>query len=65
MQVTCKLHVKWLKFHMWYMSNFACDLNNFACVSKDDVKSETKKDILNSDEKLDKILKDEWGLKKE
>ena len=24
-----------------------------------------KKDILNSDEKLDKILKDEWGLKKE
>ena len=28
-------------------------------------KSETKKEILNSDEKLDKILKDEWGLKKE
>ena len=26
---------------------------------------ELKKDILNSDEKLDKILKDEWGLKKE
>ena len=26
---------------------------------------EIKKDILNSDEKLDKILKDEWGLKKE
>ena len=26
---------------------------------------ETKKEILNSDEKLDKILKDEWGLKKE
>ena len=25
----------------------------------------TKKEILNSDEKLDKILKDEWGLKKE
>jgi t-SNARE complex subunit (syntaxin) len=24
-----------------------------------------KKEILNSDEKLDKILKDEWGLKKE
>ena len=24
-----------------------------------------KKDILNSDEKLDKILKDEWGLEKE
>ena len=28
-------------------------------------KIETKKEILNSDEKLDKILKDEWGLKKE
>ena len=28
-------------------------------------KEETKKEILNSDEKLDKILKDEWGLKKE
>ena len=28
-------------------------------------KEATKKDILNSDEKLDKILKDEWGLKKE
>ena len=28
-------------------------------------KSEAKKEILNSDEKLDKILKDEWGLKKE
>ena len=26
---------------------------------------EIKKDILNSDEKLDKILKDEWGLEKE
>lgn len=26
---------------------------------------ELKKEILNSDEKLDKILKDEWGLKKE
>tara|TARA_B100000282_G_scaffold227510_1_gene170187 strand:- start:160 stop:528 length:369 start_codon:yes stop_codon:yes gene_type:complete len=26
---------------------------------------EIKQDILNSDEKLDKILKDEWGLKKE
>ena len=25
----------------------------------------TKKEILNSDGKLDKILKDEWGLKKE
>jgi hypothetical protein len=24
-----------------------------------------KKEILNSDEKLDKILKDEWGLEKE
>ena len=24
-----------------------------------------KKEVLNSDEKLDKILKDEWGLKKE
>ena len=28
-------------------------------------KEETRKEILNSDEKLDKILKDEWGLKKE
>jgi hypothetical protein len=28
-------------------------------------KEATKKEILNSDEKLDKILKDEWGLKKE
>ena len=28
-------------------------------------KAETKKEILNSDEKLDKILKDKWGLKKE
>jgi hypothetical protein len=28
-------------------------------------KEEDKKDILNSDEKLDKILKDKWGLKKE
>ena len=28
-------------------------------------KSNTKKEILNSDEKLDKILKDEWGLKKD
>ncbi len=28
-------------------------------------KEETKKEILNSDQKLDKILKDEWGLKKE
>ena len=28
-------------------------------------KIETKKEILNSDTKLDKILKDEWGLKKE
>tara|TARA_A100001011_G_scaffold99969_1_gene105325 strand:- start:214 stop:585 length:372 start_codon:yes stop_codon:yes gene_type:complete len=28
-------------------------------------KSDTRKEILNSDEKLDKILKDEWGLKKE
>lgn len=28
-------------------------------------KEETKKEILSSDEKLDKILKDEWGLKKE
>lgn len=28
-------------------------------------KEETKKEILNSDEKLDKILKDEWGLKRE
>jgi hypothetical protein len=28
-------------------------------------KVETKKEILSSDEKLDKILKDEWGLKKE
>ena len=28
-------------------------------------KSDTKKEILNSDTKLDKILKDEWGLKKE
>ena len=28
-------------------------------------KIETKKEILNSDEKLDKILKDEWGLEKE
>ena len=26
---------------------------------------EIKEEILNSDEKLDKILKDEWGLKKE
>ena len=26
---------------------------------------EIKKDILNSDEKLDNILKDKWGLKKE
>ena len=26
---------------------------------------EIKKEILNSDEKLDKILKDEWGLKRE
>ena len=26
---------------------------------------EIKKDILNSDEKLDKILKEEWGLEKE
>ena len=26
-------------------------------------KEETKKEILNSDAKLDKILKDEWGLK--
>ena len=26
---------------------------------------ELKKDILNSDKKLDKILKDEWGLKKQ
>ena len=28
-------------------------------------KEKIKKDILNSDEKLDKILKDKWGLKKE
>ena len=28
-------------------------------------KIKTKKEILNSDEKLDKILKDEWGLNKE
>ena len=28
-------------------------------------KEEMKKDILNSDGKLDKILKDEWGLEKE
>ena len=28
-------------------------------------KEETKKEILNSDEKLDKILKDKWGLKNE
>ena len=28
-------------------------------------KEETKKDILNSDKKLDNILKDKWGLKKE
>jgi len=28
-------------------------------------KEATKKEILNSDEKLDKILKDEWGLEKE
>ena len=27
-------------------------------------KEKTKKEILNSNEKLDKILKDEWGLKK-
>ena len=31
----------------------------------EDKKAATKKEILNSDEKLDKILKDEWGLKKE
>ena len=31
----------------------------------EDKKEATKKEILNSDEKLDKILKDEWGLKKE
>ena len=31
-----------------------------------DIKKETtKKEILNSDEKLDKILQDKWGLKKE
>ena len=28
-------------------------------------KSDTRKEILNSDEKLDNILKDKWGLKKE
>lgn len=28
-------------------------------------KEKIKKDVLNSDEKLDKILKDKWGLKKE
>ena len=33
MQVTCKLHVKWLKFHMWYISDFTCDLRNFVCAS--------------------------------
>ena len=31
----------------------------------EDKKEVTKKEILNSNEKLDKILKDEWGLKKE
>ena len=31
----------------------------------EDKKEATKKEILNSDEKLDKILKDEWGLEKE
>jgi len=30
-----------------------------------DKKDLTKKEILNSDKKLDNILKDEWGLKKE
>jgi len=31
----------------------------------DNKKEETKKEVLNSDEKLDKILKDKWGLKNE
>ena len=36
-----------------------------ALESIDDKKESTKKEILNSDEKLDKILQDKWGLKKE
>ena len=31
----------------------------------DNESNDLKKEILNSDEKLDKILKDEWGLEKE
>ena len=38
---------------------------NKALKNIQDKKEATKKEILNSDEKLDKILKDEWGLKKE
>ena len=37
-----------------------------AALESIDIKKETtKKEILNSDEKLDKILQDKWGLKKE
>ena len=38
---------------------------NKALQDIEDKQEATKKEILNSDEKLDKILKDEWGLKKE
>ena len=38
---------------------------NKALQDIEDKKAATKKEILNSDEKLNKILKDEWGLKKE
>jgi len=41
------------------------DKKNSALSGLEKQSDEIKEDILNSDEKLDKILKDEWGLKKE
>ena len=38
---------------------------NIAIQAIEQENADLKKEILNSDEKLDKILKDEWGLKKE
>ena len=41
------------------------DKKNSALSGLEKQSDEIKEDILNSDKKLDKILKDEWGLKKE